>query len=183
MLNDHWKDLPAGPNVPNVVYAVIEIPMGSRNKIEYSKDYGTYVLNRVLRSPLHYPGEYGFIPRTLFDDGDPLDIIVLMDEKTFTGCVIEARPVGLLMMNDSGEEDDKILAVPEKNHRYDHIKELSDIPEPILNEIQHFFRRYKDLEQGKEVTVKGWDTKDEAIKAINHSVELYKMNFSDIEAK
>ncbi|AEH60920.1 Inorganic diphosphatase [Methanosalsum zhilinae DSM 4017] len=179
MINDHWRDLPAGPEVPEIVYAVVEIPMGSRNKIEYSKEYGTYILNRVLYSPMHYPGEYGFIPRTMYDDGDPMDIIVLMDERTFTGCVIEARPVGLLMMTDSNEKDDKILAVPARNHRYNHIRELSDVPEPILNEIQHFFRRYKDLEIGKHVSVKGWDTKDAAVEAIDHSVQLYNENFRD----
>ncbi|MFB6294724.1 MAG: inorganic diphosphatase, partial [Candidatus Nanohaloarchaea archaeon] len=111
-MNDDWHDLPTGPDVPEVVWALIEIPKGSRNKYEYSKELSRYVLDRVLHSPMHYPGEYGFIPQTLYDDGDPMDIIVLMNEETFPGCAIEARPVALMRMMDDGEKDDKILAVP-----------------------------------------------------------------------
>ncbi|MDY6771215.1 MAG: inorganic diphosphatase [Candidatus Nanohaloarchaea archaeon] len=174
MTDDHWKDLPTGPDVPDVVYAVIEIPKGSRNKYEYSKDLSTYVLDRVLYSPQHYPGEYGFIPQTIYDDGDPMDIIVLMDKQTFPGCIIEARPIGLMRMVDSGEKDDKILAVPEEDPRYSDYQGIDDVPEHVKKEIAQFFRTYKDLEEGKEVSVNGWDDHEDAIKAVNHSVDLYK---------
>ncbi|MCJ7428810.1 MAG: inorganic diphosphatase [Candidatus Nanohaloarchaeota archaeon QJJ-5] len=179
MVDDHWRDLPTGPEVPNIVNAVIEIPKGSRNKFEYSKDFGTYVLDRVLYSPQHYPGEYGFIPKTTYDDGDPMDIIVLMDEQTFPGCIIEARPVGLMRMVDSGEKDDKILAVPTEDPRYDHMTDIDDVPEHIKKEVAQFFKTYKDLEEGKEVAVNGWDDKEDAKKAVNHSVELYKRKYGN----
>lgn len=178
MVNDHWRDLPTGPDVPNIVYAVIEIPKGGRNKFEYSKEFGTYVLDRVLRSPMHYPGEYGFIPRSYYDDHDPLDIIVLMEEKTFPGCIIEARPVGLLMMEDGGEKDDKILAVPATDHRFDHIKNIEDVPEHTKTEVRHFFATYKDLEKGKTVKVRGWKDRLAALDAVEHSVRLYNEKFA-----
>ncbi|HIJ00823.1 MAG: inorganic pyrophosphatase [Candidatus Methanomethylophilaceae archaeon] len=179
MVNDHWRDLPAGPDVPHVVYAAIEIPKGGRNKFEYNKEFGTYVLSRVLQSPMHYPGEYGFIPRTYYDDADPLDIIVLMEEKTFTGCIIEARPVGLLLMDDSGEEDDKVLAVPANDHRFDHIRDINDVPDYTKKEIMHFFATYKDLEKDKKVIVKGWRDRKTALDAVEHSIKLYKDTFGD----
>lgn len=180
MVNDHWRDIPTGPNTPDVVYAVIEIPKGGRNKFEYSKEFGTYVLDRVLSSPMHYPGEYGFIPRTYYDDHDPLDIIVLIDEKTFPGCILEARPIGLLSMNDSGDMDDKVLAVPENDQRYDHIRDISDVPEYTKREIWHFFATYKDLEKGKKVTVKGWGDRVAALGAIARSVQMYNEKFSQL---
>ncbi len=171
---DHWRDLPSGPGENELVYAVIEIPKGSRNKFEYSKRFGTYVLDRVLSSPMHYPGEYGFIPRSYYDDHDPLDIIVLMDEKTFPGCIIETRPVGLLYMEDSGEKDDKVLAVPDKDQRYEHILDIEDVPEYTKREMQHFFATYKDLEPGKNVKVRGWGGRDEAMEAVRRSLEMYR---------
>ncbi|MDY6788691.1 MAG: inorganic diphosphatase [Candidatus Nanohaloarchaea archaeon] len=174
MTKDHWKDLPTGPDVPEVVYAVIEIPKGSRNKYEYSKELESYVLDRVLYSPMHYPGEYGFIPKTIYDDGDPMDIIVLMEDQTFPGCIIEARPVGLMRMIDSGEKDDKILAVPAEDPRYHDIQGIEDVQDHIQKEIAQFFKTYKNLEKGKEVNVKGWDGKESAIKAVKHSVDLFK---------
>jgi len=179
MPKDHWNDLPTGPDVPEELYAVIEIPKGSRNKYEYSKDLGTYMLDRVLPSPQHYPGEYGFIPQTLYDDGDPMDIIVLMDDQTFPGCIIEARPVGLMRMVDGGEKDDKILAVPREDRRYDDIQDIEDVPTHTKKEIAEFFRTYKNLQEGKNVQVNGWDGKQAAIKATKHSVKLYKRKFGN----
>lgn len=107
-----WKDLKPGSSEPEVLYAVIEIPKGSRNKYQYDKEIDAFVLDRVLHSSVHYPAEYGTIPQTLWDDGDPMDIIVLMDQPTFPGCVIESRPIGVMKMIDSGDSDDKILSVP-----------------------------------------------------------------------
>lgn len=173
-MKDHWRDLPTGPNVPDVVWALIEIPKGSRNKYEYVKDLGTYALDRVLHSPMHYPGEYGFIPQTLYDDGDPMDVMVLMSEATFPGCAIAVRPVALMRMVDSGEKDDKILAVPAEDPNFDDINDKDDVARHTLREIAHFFDTYKDLEEGKNVSVKGWDDRDAAIKAVNHSVDLYQ---------
>ena len=178
MVDDHWKDLPSGKNIPEEVYAIVEIPKGSRNKFEYSKDLGTYKLDRVLHSPQHYPGEYGFIPRTLYDDGDPMDIIVLMEERTFPGCIIEARPVGLMRMIDGGEKDDKILAVPKEDPRYSDVQDIDDVASHTKKEIAEFFRTYKNLEKGKTVEVNGWDDKESALKAVKHSIKLYKRKFS-----
>jgi inorganic pyrophosphatase len=170
-----WKDLKPGPSIPEVVYAVIEIPKGSRNKYEYDKDMEAFALDRVLYSPFHYPAEYGIIPQTLWDDGDPMDIIVLMDQPTFPGCVIEARPIGIMGMIDGEDSDDKILSVPVNDPRYNHIKNVDDVPEAILNEIMHFFKEYKALE-GKETKVLGWEGAEEEFKALNHSIELYNKN-------
>ncbi|MDY6769449.1 MAG: inorganic diphosphatase [Candidatus Nanohaloarchaea archaeon] len=173
-MNDDWRDLPTGPDVPEVVWAMVEIPKGSRNKYEYSKEMGRYVLDRVLHSPMHYPGEYGFIPQTLYDDGDPMDIIVLMKEETFPGCAIEARPVALMRMMDDGEKDDKVLAVPAEDPAFDDIQGKDDVEDHVLKEIAHFFETYKDLEEGKEVSVNGWDGRETAIDAVEHSVDLYE---------
>jgi len=107
-----WHNLSPGPQAPDVIYAVVEVPKGSRNKYEYSKSAGVIKLDRVLYSPLHYPGDYGFIPQSYYADGDPLDVLVMMEEPSYPGCVIEARPIGMLRLLDRGQNDDKILAVP-----------------------------------------------------------------------
>lgn len=167
-----WKNLKPGPSVPEVVYAVIEIPKGSRNKYEYDKDMEAFALDRVLYSPVHYPAEYGIIPQTLWDDGDPMDILVLMDQPTFPGCVIEARPIGIMRMIDSGDNDDKILSVPVNDPRCNHIKNINDLSEAVLNEIMHFFQEYKRLE-GKETKVLGWEGVEAAFEALEHSMDLY----------
>lgn len=168
-----WKDLKCGPSAPQIIYAVIEIPKGSRNKYEYDKDIEAFALDRVLYSPFHYPAEYGIIPQTLYDDGDPMDIMVMMDQPTFPGCVIECRPIGMMKMIDGGDHDDKILAVPTQDPRYQEINDISQVSPHFLKEIVHFFQDYKKLE-GKETEVLGWVNKNDAIKAIEHSIELYK---------
>lgn len=168
-----WKDLESGPSAPEVVYAVIEIPRGSRNKYEYDKDMEAFALDRVLYSPVHYPAEYGIIPQTLYDDGDPMDIMVLMEQPTFPGCIIESRAIGMMRMIDDGDQDDKILAVPTQDPRYQEVQDLEDVAPHLLKEIAQFFQDYKALE-GKETEVQGWVGKEEAFKAIKHSIELYK---------
>ncbi|WP_088336536.1 MULTISPECIES: inorganic diphosphatase [unclassified Methanopyrus] len=168
-----WKDLEPGPNPPDVVYAVIEIPRGSRNKYEYDEERGYFKLDRVLYSPFHYPLDYGFIPRTLYDDGDPLDILVIMQDPTFPGCVIEARPIGLMKMLDDSDQDDKVLAVPTEDPRFKDVKDLDDVPKHLLDEIAHMFSEYKRLE-GKETEVLGWEGADAAKEAIVHAMELYE---------
>lgn len=173
-----WKDIKPGPSVPEVVYAVVEIPKGSRNKYEYDKDLEAFALDRVLYSPLFYPAEYGIIPQTLYDDGDPMDILVLMDEPTFQGCVIESRPIGLLRMIDSGDQDDKILAVPVNDPHYSDVNDISDISSHIPKEIAHFFEAYKKLE-GKKTEIIGWEGADKALEAVNHSIELYRKEYME----
>jgi inorganic pyrophosphatase len=168
-----WKDIVTGTSAPEVVYAVIEIPKGSRNKYEYDKDKEAFTLDRVLYSPFHYPAEYGIIPQTLYDDGDPMDIMVIMDQPTFTGCIIDAKPIGMLRMIDGGDQDDKILAVPVEDPRYKSVHTIGDVPESFLDEVAHFFAEYKRLE-GKETEVMGWENAQKAFEAIEHSMRLYK---------
>lgn len=167
-----WKDIPTGPSVPQVVYAVIEIPKGSRNKYEYDKDKEAFALDRVLYSPIHYPAEYGIIPKTLWDDGDPMDILVVMEQPTFPGCVIETRVIGVMKMIDGGESDDKILGVPVNDPKFKDVHDVSDMPKPFLDEISHFFTEYKRLEK-KTTEVLGWENAEKAFKAVEHSMGLY----------
>lgn len=162
--------LPTGPEPPRIVYAVVEIPRGTRNKYEYDPQLGLFRLDRVLYSAVHYPAAYGFIPSTLAADGDPVDILVMTSEPTFTGCLLEARPVGLLRMRDEKGEDEKILAVPTADPYYRDIRELADVPTHFLREVEHFFRIYKDLEN-KVVETFGWEGRELAARVIQTSIE------------
>jgi inorganic pyrophosphatase len=157
----NYLELPIGKNAPDLINAVIEIPLDGITKYEYDKELHVFKLDRNLFSPVHYPGDYGFIPSTLGDDGDPLDVLVLVDTPSFPGCLQEVRPIGVLDMIDQGEGDEKILAVGKGNPRYEDVKEYSDIYPHILKEIQHFFSIYKDLE-GKRVEVRGFKGAAEA---------------------
>ncbi len=171
-----WHNLASGPKPPEIVYAVVEVPKGSRNKYEYSKKAGVIKLDRVLYSSLHYPGDYGFIPQSYYDDQDPLDILVMMNESTFPGCVIEARPIGMFRMLDKGLPDDKILAVPATDPNFDEYHDLTDVPKHFPNEVAHFFTTYKQLE-GTTVENRGWVGVEEARKAIAHALQLYRDTF------
>ena len=173
-----WHDLPAGMHVPDCVTAVIEIPSGSRNKYELDKVSGMLKLDRVLFSAVHYPGDYGFIPRTLHEDNDPLDVLVLVKEQTFPGCQIDVRPIGVLKMLDRGEPDDKILAVPAKDPNSNEFFDIADIQQHYLKEVEHFFQIYKDLE-GKRVEILGWEKSDVAMKVITESIERYNKKYGD----
>ena len=177
---DYWRDLETGPNSPEEVYAVVENPKGTENKYEYDVEKKTIVLDRVLYSAMHYPGEYGFIPRTLDDDGDPLDVLVLVTRATFPGCVITVRPIGLLRMLDGNVRDDKILAVPVTDIRYAKVESLKDAQEHALKEIAHLFETYKVLE-GKTTRVLGWSDVDDAKATIQRSQELYKQRISQFK--
>ncbi len=161
-------ELSPGDDSPEVVNAVVEIPKGTRNKIEYDPEDGVFRLDRVLHSPVHYPGDYGFIPGTLAEDGDALDIIVLVTDPTFTGCVLEARPVGALVMRDEKGRDEKILAVPQRDPRYQETADISNLPGHLLREIEHFFDIYKDLE-GKATATLGWEPGRKARSIIRES--------------
>jgi inorganic pyrophosphatase len=171
-----WHDLLPGRNPPEEVTAFVEIPSGSRNKYEIDKATGMLRLDRVLYSAVHYPGDYGFIPRTLAEDHDPLDIVVLVKEPTFSGCQIDARPIGVLRMSDRGEGDDKILAVPSKDPSYAEYFDIADIPQHTLKEIEHFFHIYKDLE-GRRVQTVGWEKLDGAMRIIREAIERYAEKF------
>ncbi|HUX35129.1 MAG TPA: inorganic diphosphatase [Gemmatimonadaceae bacterium] len=167
-----WRDLPPGINPPEEVTAVIEIPQGSRNKYELDKPTGLIKLDRVLYSAVHYPADYGFIPRTLHDDGDPMDVLVLLKEETFPGCLIDVRPLGVLHMVDRGEPDDKILAVPTHDPYSSEYFDIADIPQHLLKEVAQFFVSYKELE-GKHVEIAGWGKSGEAMRLITRSIALY----------
>lgn len=171
-----WHELPPGSNAPEVVYTIVEIPRGSRNKYEYHKQAGIIKLDRVLYSSLYYPGDYGLIPRTYYEDGDPLDILVMINEPTFPGCIIDTRPIGLFRMLDRGAPDDKILAVPDKDPLYRDYHDLEDVPNHFLDEVAHFFSVYKDLE-GARVEVMGWEGADVAKEQIRHAIQLYQSTF------
>ncbi|WP_448564347.1 inorganic diphosphatase [Trichothermofontia sp.] len=150
--------IPAQPK-PGLINVLIEIPAGSRNKYEFDKDLNAFALDRVLYSSVQYPYDYGFVPNTLADDGDPLDGMVMMDQPTFPGCVITARPIGMLLMVDGGDRDEKILCVPDKDPRYAEVKSLKDVASHRLDEIAEFFRTYKNLEK-KVTEILGWEDVD-----------------------
>lgn len=171
-----WKDIETGSNPPQVINIIVEIPAGSRNKYEYQKETGGIRLDRVLSSSLKYPGDYGLIPRTFYDDGDPLDVLVMVTEPTFPGCIIEVRPLGLFRMRDKGVPDDKVLAVPVRNPLYDGYHTLGDLPPHYLREVAHFFSVYKDLE-GTMTEPIGWEGLDAAYEAIRHSMKNYREKF------
>lgn len=171
-----WRDLSAGSHPPEVITAVVEIPSGSRNKYELDKESGLIRLDRVLYSAVHYPGDYGFIPRTLAEDGDPCDVLVLLNEPTFPGCQIDARPIGVLRMLDRGEPDDKILAVPCHDPFYGEYFDIADIPQHYLREVQHFFGIYKDLE-GKRMEVLGWAKSEFAAQAVTDAMRAYEEKY------
>jgi inorganic pyrophosphatase len=165
-------DIDPGPESPEVCRAIIEIPQNSANKYEYDGNLGVFRMDRALYSPMHYPGDYGFIPGTLADDKDPLDVLVLVQQPSFPGCLIEVRPVGILNMVDNDERDQKVLAVPTKNPRYDQIHTMDQIFSHVKREIEHFFTIYKELE-GKVTRMEGWGGPREARKAISDCRDRY----------
>lgn len=164
--------IPAQPK-PGLINVLIEIPGGSKNKYEFDKDLGAFALDRVLYASVRYPFDYGFVPNTLADDGDPLDGMVIMDEPTFPGCVIAARPIGMLEMIDGGDRDEKILCVPDKDPRYANVKSLSDVAQHRLDEIAEFFRTYKNLEK-KVTEILGWKGVDEVATLVQQCIDAVK---------
>ena len=165
-------DIDPGPETPEVVRMIVEIPKNSANKFEYDGKLGVFRLDRALYSPMHYPGDYGFIPGTLAEDGDPLDVLTLVTEPSFTGCLIEVRPVGVLYMVDKDEHDQKILAVPNNNPRYDSIHTIDQIFPHLKREIEHFFSIYKEL-QGTKTEINGWGGPKEARRLITDFRHTY----------
>lgn len=173
---NYWHDLSAGEGIPQTVNVVVEIPKGSQNKYEYDKDLQAFKLDRVLFSPMHYPGDYGFIPRTLEEDGDPADALVLVNVPTYPGIVLAARPIALLPMVDNGEPDHKVLCVPAHDVRFGRMADIGDIEKPILDEIGHFFQAYKELE-GKKVQLGEWQDAAHAHQILLAAQERYAKKF------
>jgi inorganic pyrophosphatase len=165
-------DLDPGPECPETVRLIVEIPKNSPNKYEYDAALGLFRMDRSLYSPLHYPGDYGFIPGTLAEDNDPMDVLALVSEPSFTGCAMEVRPVGILNMEDNDEGDQKILAVPKRDPRFDQIHTMDQIFPHVRREVEHFFTIYKELE-GRTTLLKGWGGPAEARKAIQESRQRY----------
>lgn len=151
---------------------IVEIPKHSGNKYEYDPALGIFRLDRPLYSPMFYPGDYGFIPGTLADDGDPLDVLALVDQPSFTGCLIEVRPIGVLSMMDQDELDQKVLAVPNRDPRFEEVSTFEQIFPHVRREIEHFFAIYKELEH-KRTEMHGWAGPQEARAAIRRSREQY----------
>ena len=151
----NYLSLPIGPNAPEVVNAIVEVPGGQANKYEYDKHLHVFRLDRPLYASVHYPGDYGFVPSTRSNDGDPLDILILLQDPTFAGCLVEVRPVGLLEMIDQHVPDEKILAVAASSPVHKSVRSHTDLDRNVLREIEHFFSVYKELE-GKHTEVRGW---------------------------
>jgi inorganic pyrophosphatase len=171
-----WHDLSAGNETPNVVTVVIEINKGSKNKYEIDKPTGLIKLDRVMHSSQDYPFDYGFIPQTLCDDGDALDVVLLTTYPLFPGVLVDARPVGVVHMVDGGEADEKIIAVPTEDPRWSHVQSLADVNKHTLKEIEHFLLTYKTI-QNKKVEVNGIGDVDKAHEAFNNAVKLYNEKF------
>jgi inorganic pyrophosphatase len=155
------------------IEVVVEIPKGSRNKYEIDHETGAVWLDRNLFTATQYPADYGFVPDTLAGDGDPLDVLVLLDEPTFPGCHIRARPIGVFWMKDEAGPDAKVLCVPAGDARWIDYEDLSDVPEHLLEEIHHFFEVYKALEPHKDADVRGWDGRAAAVEAIEDARQRF----------
>ncbi|MFT4204999.1 MAG: inorganic diphosphatase [Chitinophagaceae bacterium] len=171
-----WHGAGYGKKAPSVVNGIIEIPASSRTKYEIDKTTGLLKMDRVLFSATHYPSNYGFIPQTLGDDKDPLDILVLTFEPVVPLCLVSARVIGVMRMIDNGEGDDKIIAVADDDTTLDQVQSLDDLPSQKLNEIRNFFETYKLLEK-KEVKVTGFENKDVAVSIIETAINLYKETY------
>lgn len=156
-----------------LVDAFIEIPKYSRNKYEFDKALGRFRLDRVLYSPIHYPADYGYVPETLEEDGDEIDILVMVSSPTFPGCVVSARVIGALEMEDDKGVDFKLLSVSVHDPRYREIRKLTDVPSHSLREMEYFFSIYKDLE-GKSTVVKGWQDQEYALWRLEKARSMYR---------
>ncbi len=173
-----WHGAHFGKGAPEKVNALIEIPQGSRTKYEIDKETGLLIMDRVIHSSFHYPINYGFIPQTLGLDGDPLDILVLCSQTIQPLCLVEATVIGNMQMIDSGEEDDKIIAVATNDPSVNHITNITELPRHFFNELKHYFEEYKVLEN-KEVRIDNFQSKEEAFGIIKDAIGLYKEKYGD----
>ena len=175
-----------GPKPPYDIHVVIEIPAGGLPvKYEMDKEAGTLVVDRFLYTPMRYPGNYGFIPHTLSGDGDPCDVLVANTRAIAPGAIMSVRPVGVLVMEDNAGEDEKIVAVPSRHltARYERVQNYTDLPDISIQQIQHFFERYKDLEPNKWVKGEGWSGKDEAERLVREAQERFEASHYDSAAE
>jgi inorganic pyrophosphatase len=168
-----------GRNPPHEVNVIVEVPVGGEPiKYEMDKEAGALVVDRFLYTPMRYPGNYGFVPHTLSDDGDPIDVLIANQRGIIPGAVIAVRPVGVLKMSDESGGDEKIIAVPVSRltRRYEKVHSYTDLPDITIKQIEHFFEHYKDLEKNKWVKVEGWGDAKEAEAMILAAIERYKAN-------
>lgn len=178
MAKHPWHEVSAGTNPPEHVNALIEIPKGSRAKYEIDKDSGLIKLDRVIYASMYYPLNYGFIPQTLGEDHDPLDIVVLTQVTVVPLCLIPSKVIGVMQMIDRGEADDKIIAVADDDPSVSHIQDVRDLPEYFRQELKHFFENYKSLEN-KKVVVDEFQSREKAYEIIQKSVSLYKNTYQN----
>lgn len=171
-----WHEVSAGEDVPNIINVIVEIPKGSKNKYEIDKETGLIKLDRAMKTSQDYPFDYGFVPQSLWEDNDPLDVVLLTTSPLSPGILVEARPVGVMNVIDCGEGDDKILAVPKSDPRWDDTVNIQDVNKHTLKEIQHFFETYKTID-GKKVVVKGIGKKADAIAVIKKGLKMYREKF------
>lgn len=175
-MSNIWHDMDVKRIKPEKFYTYIEIPKGSKNKYELDKETGVLVLDRVLGASVQYPANYGFIPRTLALDGDAVDVLVLCQETIPAGCLVETKPIGVMLMNDDGKIDEKIIAVATKDLVYSSYNNLEELPEHITFEMEHFFNIYKAFED-KVTMIDGFKGRDVAIDTIKTGIERYKKTF------
>jgi len=172
-----WHEVSHGKQVPDEINVIIEINKGSKNKYEIDKETGLIALDRVAYTAQDFPFDYGFMPQTYWHDDDPLDVVVLTTYPLLPGILVAARPIAIMAMIDSGERDDKIIAVPKDDPRWEDVRDLDDINKHTLKEIEHFYATYKKL-QNKEVSVTGFEGAASAREAVKEGIDLYKQKFS-----
>ncbi|HRN47527.1 MAG TPA: inorganic diphosphatase [Niabella sp.] len=180
MLKVHhpWHGVSYGPNAPEIVNTIIEIPEGSRAKYEIDKQTGLLKLDRIIYSSFHYPVNYGFIPQTLGQDRDPLDILVLCSQTIRSLCLVRAKVIGNMQMIDSGEYDDKIIAVAQDDPSVNHFDNIDELPQHFLLELRNFFEQYKVLES-KKVEIDTFQDRETALTIIKEAIDNYKENFNN----
>lgn len=171
-----WHDVSLGDKAPEEFNVIVEIPKGSKNKYEIDKETGLIKLDRAMKTAQDYPFDYGFAPQTLWDDGDALDVIILSTYPLLPNILVKVRPVAVMHMIDCGDSDDKIIAVPVSDPRWEDVKDLADVNKHSIKEFQHFFETYKSIES-KMVKIDGVEGKEKAMEAVKKSIEMYKQKF------